>query len=62
MLVDKTIAGCAEDNVEGMRSLANTLARWRVEILAHHDTGASDGRTEGRNLCVNEGETLRPRL
>ncbi len=28
-------------------SLGNTLARWRAEILAHHDTGASNGPTEG---------------
>ena len=27
---------------------------WRTEILAHHDTGASNGPTEGLNLCVKK--------
>ena len=40
---------CAE-----VRSLGNTLASWRTEILAHHDTGASNGPTEGLNLCVKK--------
>ena len=51
-LVDKAIAGCADDEVEEIRSLGRTLAAWRTEILAHHDTGASNGPTEGLNLCV----------
>jgi transposase len=51
-LVDKAIAGCAADDVEEIRSLGRTLAAWRTEILAHHDTGASNGPTEGLNLCV----------
>jgi transposase len=51
-LVDKAIAGCAADDVEEIRSLGRTLAAWRSEILAHHDTGASNGPTEGLNLCV----------
>ena len=51
-LVDKTIAGCAADDVDEIRSLGRTLAGWRTEILAHHDTGASNGPTEGLNLCV----------
>jgi transposase len=51
-LVDKAIAGCAEDDVEEIRSLGRTLAAWRTEILAHHETGASNGPTEGLNLCV----------
>ena len=51
-LLDKTIAGCADDDVEEIRSLGNTLASWRSEILAHHATGASNGPTEGLNLCV----------
>jgi transposase len=46
-LVDKAIAGCAADDVEEIRSLGRTLAAWRTEILAHHDTGASNGPTEG---------------
>jgi transposase len=52
VLLDKTIVGCAEDEVDEIRSLGETLARWRAEILAHHDTGASNGPTEGLNLLV----------
>ena len=51
-LLDKAIAGCAGDDVEEIRSLGNTLSSWRAEILAHHRTGASNGPTEGLNLCV----------
>ncbi len=51
-LLDKAIAGCAIDDVEEIRSLGNTLASWRKEVLAHHETGASNGPTEGLNLCV----------
>ena len=52
LLLDKAIAACAGDDVEEIRSLGNTLASWRSEILAHHTTGASNGPTEGLNLCV----------
>ena len=51
-LLDKAIAGCTADDVAEVRSLGTTLASWRTEILAHHDTGASNGPTEGLNLCV----------
>ncbi len=53
-LLDKTIAGCRADQVAEIRSLGDTLARWRTEILAHHHTGASNGPTEGLNLLVKE--------
>ena len=53
-LLDKTIAGCRADQVAEIRSLGDTLARWRTEILAHHDTAASNGPTEGLNLLVKE--------
>ena len=52
LLLDKAIAGCTGDVVEEIRSLGNTLSSWRTEILAHHTTGASNGPTEGLNLCV----------
>jgi hypothetical protein len=52
VLLDKTIAGCLADEVAEIRSLGKTLRSWRAEILAHHDTGASNGPTEGLNLCV----------
>ena len=54
LLLDKAIVACADDDVEEIRSLGNTLAAWRTEILAHHDTGASNGPTEGLNLCVKK--------
>ncbi|MDQ6848598.1 MAG: ISL3 family transposase [Actinomycetota bacterium] len=54
LLIDKAIAGCVADDVEEIRSLGHTLASWRTEILAHHDTGASNGPTEGLNLCVKK--------
>ncbi len=54
VLIDKAIAGCAADDVEEIRALGRTLASWRTEILAHHTTGASNGPTEGLNLCVKK--------
>lgn len=53
-LLDKTIAGCLADDVAEIVSLGKTLQRWRPEILAHHATGASNGPTEGLNLCVKK--------
>ena len=54
VLLDKTIAGCIDDEVEEIRSLGRTLSSWRTEILEHHNTGASNGPTEGLNLCVKK--------
>ncbi len=54
LLIDKAIVACSDDEVDEIRSLANTLSRWRAEILAHHHTGASNGPTEGLNLCVKK--------
>ena len=54
LLIDKAITGCADDEVPEIRSLGKTLRSWRTEILAHHDTGASNGPTEGLNLCVKK--------
>jgi transposase len=54
VLLDKAIAGCLVDNVEEIVSLGKTLRSWRREILAHHSTGASNGPTEGLNLCVKK--------
>ena len=51
-LLEKAIVGCVGDDVDEIRSLGNTLASWRTEILAHHHSGASNGPTEGLNLCV----------
>jgi transposase len=67
-LLDKTIAGCQADEVDEIRSLGATLANWRDEILAHHDTGASNGPTEGlarhrhmADLCRHQGLAGRSR-
>jgi transposase len=54
LLLDKAIAGCADDDVAEIQSLGRTLTAWREEILAHHQTGASNGPTEGLNLCVKK--------
>jgi transposase len=53
-LLDKAIVSCTADDVAEIRSLGKTLLSWRTEILAHHDTGASNGPTEGLNLCVKK--------
>jgi transposase len=53
-LLDKAITSCSADDVAEVRSLGKTLASWRTEILAHHHTGASNGPTEGLNLCVKK--------
>lgn len=52
VLLDKAIAGCRADDVTEIAALGDTLKRWRTEILNHHRTGASNGPTEGLNLCV----------
>ncbi|MDQ3680370.1 MAG: ISL3 family transposase [Actinomycetota bacterium] len=54
VLLDKVIAGCRTDDVDEIRSLGNTLASWRTEIIAHHHSGASNGPTEGLNLLVKK--------
>ena len=53
-LLHKAIAGCLADDVPEIVSLGKTLRSWRKEILAHHRTGASNGPTEGLNLCVKK--------
>ena len=54
VLLDKAIVGSKNDEVEEIRSLGATLERWRTEILNHHRTCASNGPTEGLNLCVKK--------
>lgn len=54
VLLDKAIAGCLEDEVGEIVSLGTTLAKWRTEILNYHTTRASNGPTEGLNLCVKK--------
>lgn len=45
---------CETDPVPEVRSLAKTLLKWFDEILARFDTGASNGPTEGLNLCIKK--------
>lgn len=54
LLLDKAITGCVSDEVPEIRSLGRTLSRWRSEILAYHDTRASNGPTEGLNLLIKK--------
>lgn len=53
-LLDAFIAECKASAVSELHRLARTVARWRVEILAHHSTGASNGPTEAVNLVVKK--------
>jgi transposase len=51
--LDTVIAWCtAPESGPELRTLAKTLNGWREAILAHHDTGASNGRTEAANLLI----------
>jgi transposase len=45
---------CETDPVPEVRSLGKTLGKWFDEILARFDTGASNGPTEGLNLCIKK--------
>jgi transposase len=54
VLLEKAIAGCRADDGPEVRSLGETLARWKTEILNHHRTGTSNGPTEGQNFCVKQ--------
>ena len=47
VLLDKTIHGCLADDVPEIQAPGRTLRAWQGEILAHHETGASNGPTEG---------------
>ena len=59
LLLDKAIVGCLADDVAEIRSLGKTLRSWRTEILAHHDTGASNGPNRRPEPVREEGEALR---
>ena len=50
--LDETIAFAKASEVPEVQTLAKSLVRWRVEILAHHTTGASNGPTEAVNLTI----------
>jgi len=44
--LEEAIAWCSASTVPEVKRLGKTLRRWRCEILAHHQTGASNGPTE----------------
>lgn len=55
VLLDAVIEACKADDVPEIRTMGNTLSRWRTEILNHHRTGgASNGPTEGQNFCAKQ--------
>jgi hypothetical protein len=60
VLLDKAIAGCLADEVPEIRSLGNTLQRWRSEILNHHRTGASNGGRPKASTCAWKSQARRP--
>lgn len=53
-LLDDVIEFCQASHVGEVRTLGNTLAAWKPEILAHHRTGASAGPTEAMNLLIEK--------
>lgn len=53
-LLGRAIRACICDPVPEIKTLGRTLLKWRTEILNHHRTGASNGPTEGLNLCVKK--------
>ena len=53
MALDNAIAWCTDPEASSeLTTLAKTLTRWRDEILNHHTTGASNGKTEAANLTI----------
>jgi transposase len=54
LLLDRVIEGARREGVPEIASLGRTLSRWRAQILAHHETGASNGPTEAMNLLVKK--------
>jgi len=53
--LDDAITWCiAAESGPELRRLAKLLRRWRAEILAHHDTGASNGPVEAMNLLIKQ--------
>jgi len=55
-LLGRAIRACLDDDVPEIRALGRTVRKWWTEILNHHRTGASNGPTEGMNLCVKKSK------
>jgi transposase len=54
VLLGRAIRACLADDVPEIQALGRTLQKWWTEILNHHRTGASNGPTEGMNLCIKK--------
>ena len=54
VLLGRAVRACLADDVPEIQSLGRTLSKWWTEILNHHRTGASNGPTEGLNLCIKK--------
>ena len=53
--LERVISWCRDpDAGPELRTLAKTLHRWQNEILAHHTTGASNGKVEAANLTIKQ--------
>jgi transposase len=52
--LDAFVHECNDSAAPELHRLARTIRRWRVEILAHHTTNASNGPTEAVNLVVKK--------
>ena len=52
--LDAFLVECRDSPVPELHRLAKTVSRWRQEILAHHNTDASNGPTEAVNLVVKK--------
>jgi transposase len=53
--LDDAVAWCtAPEAGPELRRLAKTLRRWRIQILNHHTTGASNGPVEAANLLIKQ--------
>jgi transposase len=50
--LEEAIAWCNASTGPEVKRLGKTLRRWRAEILAHHQTGASNGPTEAVNSTI----------
>ncbi len=54
ILLGRAVKACLADEVPEIQALGWTLRKWWAEILNHHRTGASNGPTEGMNLCIKK--------
>ncbi len=52
--IDGIIDDCDEADAKEVRGMAQTLKRWRSQILAWHTTGATNGPTEGLNSIIKK--------